>query len=140
MSVTRSTMCWMWPMFGTLSRRTSPNTSYPFFRRSSIRYEPSWPVAPVTRADFTIGLEVRHRPLTISPFPSGSHLWRCGGDERAYLLEEHGPVEGLCLRDGSPPHRPKGRGVEFLEPGLGESIADVVTVSDQLASGHAFGS
>src|SRR5206468_2156641 len=67
MSVTRSTMCWMLPMFGTLSRRTSPNTSYPFFRRSSIRYEPSWPVAPVTRADFTIGLEVRHRPLTISP-------------------------------------------------------------------------
>src|SRR5207253_1779941 len=53
MSVTRSTMCWMLPMFGTLSRRTSPNTSYPFFRRSSIRYEPSWPVAPVTRADFT---------------------------------------------------------------------------------------
>src|SRR5437660_2236294 len=74
MSVTRSTMCWMLPMFGTLSRRTSPNTSYPFFRRSSIRYEPSWPVAPVTRADFTIGLEVRHRPLTISPFPSGSHF------------------------------------------------------------------
>src|SRR5207253_161994 len=64
-------LCWMLPMFGTLSRRTSPNTSYPFFRRSSIKYEPSWPVAPVTRADFTIGLEVRHRPLTISPFPSG---------------------------------------------------------------------
>ncbi len=44
----------MFVMFGELSRRTSPYTSYFFDRRSSERNEPSWPVVPVTKAVFAI--------------------------------------------------------------------------------------
>lgn len=31
-------------------RRIRPWTSYPLFRRNSVRYDPSWPVMPVIRA------------------------------------------------------------------------------------------
>jgi hypothetical protein len=37
-----------------LARRMRPWTSYPFDRRSSARYEPSWPVTPVISAFFGV--------------------------------------------------------------------------------------
>jgi hypothetical protein len=35
-----------------LERRTIPCTSYPFSKRNSARYDPSWPVTPVIKATF----------------------------------------------------------------------------------------
>src|SRR5207245_6275560 len=40
----------MRPAFKVDERRTTPWTSYPLARRSSARYEPSWPVIPVMSA------------------------------------------------------------------------------------------
>ena len=44
-----------------LDRRTMPWTRYPFSRRSSARYEPSWPVMPVMSAVFNASLLSRLR-------------------------------------------------------------------------------
>src|SRR5256885_7009396 len=147
-------MCWMLPVFGTLSRRTSPYTSYPLLNRSSIRYEPSWPVAPVTRADFAIGLEVRHHRLTVSPFARAvTHLRCLRGDEGAHLLQENGFVECPGPRDAGAFHGMKGRIVELTdffdesgrvgrqqEAGLagneGLAGSSLVRCEDALARGH----
>src|SRR5260370_1116352 len=45
------------PVLKVLARRTRPWTSYPFSRSSSARYEPSWPVMPVTRARRDVGAD-----------------------------------------------------------------------------------
>ena len=51
----------MWLILSNVSveaRRYIPNTSYPFSRRNSARYEPSWPVIPVINAFFIVVCEL----------------------------------------------------------------------------------
>src|SRR3954447_18468783 len=61
---TRLSRSWMWAIrskFTVLLRRTMPTTLYPCSRRSSARYEPSWPVMPVMSARrFAMGTVVDH--------------------------------------------------------------------------------
>ena len=49
-SAMRPTRCSMRSSDSVDARRTTPKTSYPFSSSSSARYEPSWPVTPVTSA------------------------------------------------------------------------------------------
>src|SRR5688572_29739124 len=71
MSSTRSTR-WAMRSYGVVElRRTIPMTRYPFSRRSSARYDPSWPVTPVIRAVGiavdAIGLAHEKREPTTAP-------------------------------------------------------------------------
>src|SRR5690242_19583949 len=71
-------------------RRTTPTTSYPRASRNSARYEPSWPVTPVTSARLAVAIRVVYRhACTMSAKPVGIAV-ESFARRVAKLRSEHG--------------------------------------------------
>ncbi len=66
-------------LFGALSRRTTPKTSYPFSSSSSARYEPSCPVMPVMIARLAMKREFYAKCLRQRILPNTRQLSKLRG-------------------------------------------------------------